>query len=472
MPNIWEGTLVTWGAPLALLAAVVAWVVMTRTRLGFEIRAVGLNPNAARMNGMSVAKVAIVTFMLGGAFAGLGGAIFILGINGALPAGFTTSNFGYIGIAVALVARLSPAWIVPSAILFAALRVGSDGLQATTGSVHDRRADPRRRVRDPTPGHAPDPLQLPGGVSMSTSQTLVSLGIALMVPMLFAALGELIIEKSGVINVGIEGVMLIGAFGAAVGVNYGGREHLARRPRRRRDGPGVRDRAGPALRQARDGSDRHGDHLQHPGLRADDDAGRQVRAGEQVGRTSPPGRSRSSVDPLVRGGAVPAEHPRLCWRWSRRPSSSISMRRTWFGLHARAASEFPRAAEAAGLNVLGLRYAAVIIGCVLTAIGGAQLFENSGGFVAGYTNGRGFIALAIVVLARWNPFAVLGAALLFGVAQALQFQADNLGFLGDVPSHVLIALPYVFVIVAVVFARGSRYPAAVGIPFRPTRAAT
>jgi ABC-type uncharacterized transport system permease subunit len=133
MPNIWTGTLVTWGAPLALVAVVVAWVIMSRTSLGFEIRAVGLNPDAARMNGMSVGKIAIVTFLLGGAFAGLAGAIFVLGINGALPAGFALNNFGYLGIAVALVARLNPAWIIPSAILFAAMRVGSDGLQATTG---------------------------------------------------------------------------------------------------------------------------------------------------------------------------------------------------------------------------------------------------------------------------------------------------------------------------------------------------
>jgi general nucleoside transport system permease protein len=133
MPNIWHGTLVTVGAPLALVAVVVAWVILARTRQGFEISAIGLNPNASRMNGMSTRKVAIVTFALGGAFAGLAGAVFILGINGALPAGFSGSNFGYLGIAVALVARLNPAWVVPSAFLFAALRVGSDGLQASTG---------------------------------------------------------------------------------------------------------------------------------------------------------------------------------------------------------------------------------------------------------------------------------------------------------------------------------------------------
>jgi general nucleoside transport system permease protein len=133
MPNIWTGTLVTWGLPLAVIAAIVAWALMNRTSLGFEIRAVGLNPRTAQMNGMSVSKVAIVTFAVGGAFAGLAGSIFILGVNGALPSGFPLNNFGYLGIAVALVARLSPLWILPSALLFAALRVGSDGLQASTG---------------------------------------------------------------------------------------------------------------------------------------------------------------------------------------------------------------------------------------------------------------------------------------------------------------------------------------------------
>ncbi len=133
LPNIWPNTLVTLGCLLALAAAVIAWVLMARTRLGFEIRAVGLNPNAARMNGMSTTRVAIMSFTLGGMFAGLAGAIFILGINGALPAGFNGSNFGYLGIAVALLARLSPAWTVPSAFLFAALMEGSNGLQAQTG---------------------------------------------------------------------------------------------------------------------------------------------------------------------------------------------------------------------------------------------------------------------------------------------------------------------------------------------------
>jgi general nucleoside transport system permease protein len=132
LPNIWDGTLVTAGALLALGAILVATVLMTGTSLGFQIRAVGLNRNAARISGMRTGRVTTLAFVIGGAFGGLAGAIAVLGINGALVAGFS-ANFGFLGIAVALVARLKPWWIVPSALLFAGLRTGSSGLQAQTG---------------------------------------------------------------------------------------------------------------------------------------------------------------------------------------------------------------------------------------------------------------------------------------------------------------------------------------------------
>ena len=115
-----------------MAAVLIAIVLMTGTSLGFQIRAVGLNRNAARISGMRTGRVTVAAFMIGGAFGGLAGAIAVLGINGALVAGFS-ANFGFLGIAVALVARLKPWWIVPSALLFAGLRTGSSGLQAQTG---------------------------------------------------------------------------------------------------------------------------------------------------------------------------------------------------------------------------------------------------------------------------------------------------------------------------------------------------
>jgi simple sugar transport system permease protein len=143
------------------------------------------------------------------------------------------------------------------------------------------------------------------------------------------------------------------------------------------------------------------------------------------------------------------------------------MYRTWFGLYARAAGERPLAVEAGGLDVWRLRYPAVIAGNVLAALGGAVLvLTTSGGFVPGMTAGRGFIALGVVVLARWRPWWVVAAALLFGWTQGLQFLAGRIEALEGVPGEVWLALPYMVTVIAVVFAAGSRYPSAVGLPYR------
>lgn len=132
LPNIWSGTVVNAGFLIALVAVALAWVLMRRTGLGLQIRAIGLNPFASRLNGMNVKSLTVITFAIAGLFAGLAGAILVLGENRALVTNFSAS-YGYLGIAVALVARLSPAWIVPSAIVFAALQVGSQSLPAATG---------------------------------------------------------------------------------------------------------------------------------------------------------------------------------------------------------------------------------------------------------------------------------------------------------------------------------------------------
>lgn len=132
LPVIWPGTGVNLALPIALVALAAAWVLMSRTGLGLQIRSIGLNPFASRMNGMRVPAVTVATFAIAGTFAGLAGAMEVIGENRALVTNFS-ANFGYLGIAVALVARLAPAWIFPSAALFAVLQVGSQSLPASTG---------------------------------------------------------------------------------------------------------------------------------------------------------------------------------------------------------------------------------------------------------------------------------------------------------------------------------------------------
>jgi len=132
LPDIWHAALVNVGAVLAVAAAAAAWVVMTRTRLGFKIRATGFNANASLMSGISPRAVTMSAFALGGAFAGLAGTIIVVGINNAMITGFS-ANYGFLGIAVALLARLNPALILPSAFFFAILRVGSNSFRAQAG---------------------------------------------------------------------------------------------------------------------------------------------------------------------------------------------------------------------------------------------------------------------------------------------------------------------------------------------------
>jgi general nucleoside transport system permease protein len=132
LPNIWSGTPVTAGALVAVVAVVVAWVVMARTWLGFDIRASGLNARAAKLNGVHVRRAMIWSFVLGGMFAGLAGGVAILGMNHALISGFS-ANWGFLGIAVALVAGLKPLWMIPSALIFATFQVGSGNLQVEVG---------------------------------------------------------------------------------------------------------------------------------------------------------------------------------------------------------------------------------------------------------------------------------------------------------------------------------------------------
>ena len=131
-PTIWTGGQVDLGIIIALAMAASAWVLVRRSSLGFSIRAVGANEQASRLAGIYTSTVTFVVFGFGGAFAGLAGACAVLGIYGALVHGFSAS-YGYIGIAVALIARLNPFAIIPAGLVFAILSVGSNSLMATVG---------------------------------------------------------------------------------------------------------------------------------------------------------------------------------------------------------------------------------------------------------------------------------------------------------------------------------------------------
>ena len=123
--------------------------------------------------------------------------------------------------------------------------------------------------------------------------------------------------------------------------------------------------------------------------------------------------------------------------------------RTRFGLRLRAVGEAPEAVDTAGISVIGLRYAAVAICGVLCGVAGAYLATGlQAGFVKDMTAGRGYIALAALIFAKWRPWHALGACLLFGFLQAIALRYQNID-LGAfvVPVQVMDAAPYILTVV-------------------------
>ena len=138
-----------------------------------------------------------------------------------------------------------------------------------------------------------------------------------------------------------------------------------------------------------------------------------------------------------------------------------------FGMHLRACGEHPGAAESVGINVKKMRYIAVISSGLLAGLaGGCVVLTQTIQYTSNTINGRGFIALAAVSFGRWRPLGVTGAALLFGTAQAFAIIANNIPALRVRPTEVFNILPYVVTLAALVLFSGKNYaPSAAGKPY-------
>ena len=132
--------------------------------------------------------------------------------------------------------------------------------------------------------------------------------------------------------------------------------------------------------------------------------------------------------------------------------------RSTLGLEIRAVGENPEAADAAGINVFRTRYVALLVGSGLMAVGGAFLsLAQLGAFSPGIIAGRGWVCIALVIFARWDPLRALVGALIFGGVYALQLRLQTLGF--DLPYELFLALPYVVTLIALALAgRNAAYP--------------
>ncbi|HET7024626.1 MAG TPA: ABC transporter permease [Gemmatimonadales bacterium] len=282
-------------------------------------------------------------------------------------------------------------------------------------------------------------------------------------PLLLAALGETIAERGGVLDLGIEGAMLIGALASVFGAVAGGPWV----------GIVVGSAAG-ALTAAvfaavalGAGADQvvtgTAITLGATGLTG---AIYRMTYGSASGALQLPTLPNVHI-PLL--GSIPILGPALfdqpwvtygCYLAV--PLVWWLLFRTRWGLELRASGESPTAAAASGVRVLRLRITATVIGGAFAGLAGAGLvLTQIGTFAENMTAGRGFIAIAIVVLGRWSPFRVAIAALAFGALTALQFLLQGLGL--HVPYQLFLVLPYAVALLALGGAVGrTRAPESLG----------
>ncbi|MER2120636.1 MAG: ABC transporter permease [Solibacillus sp.] len=138
-----------------------------------------------------------------------------------------------------------------------------------------------------------------------------------------------------------------------------------------------------------------------------------------------------------------------------------------FGLRIRSVGEHPMAADTMGINVAKMRYIGVMISGALAGVGGASLAMTSSGDFSGSTvAGQGFIAIAAMIFGKWHPLGTLGAALFFGLAQTLSIGGGNIPYIQEIPPVILQVLPYVLTILALAgFVGKAVAPKASGVPY-------
>lgn len=273
--------------------------------------------------------------------------------------------------------------------------------------------------------------------------------VRLAAPLLLAATGELVSERAGVLNMSVEGMMLTGAFAGAVGAWATGSPLIGL-------ACGVLAVLPVALLQAwlsitlRANQIVTGIGLNILALGATTLAYRELfgsRSSAEIpglAKWAPPG----LADIPLLGEHLFHQAWLLYLGLALVGLIAWLMRRTAWGLAVHAAGVAPRAADKSGLSVVRIRYGAVLVTGVMSALAGCFLsIGDIHTFTEGMTSGAGYLAIAAVIFGNWKIGRTLLACLLFGAATALQFQLPALGV--DVPNALLIMLPYVLALVAV-----------------------
>lgn len=310
---------------------------------------------------------------------------------------------------------------------------------------------------------------------MEFTEGLITAAVRIMIPILLVVIGEIVSERGGVLNIGLEGMILVGAFGAfagadATGSPWGGLacallasttfaalfawlvldvqlDPIVTGVATNILALGLTGVLFRALTASTPGTVFVPTFpiWEIPGLRAIPWVGKALFAQNVLGYVS---------------FGLPA-------------AAAFFLRSTSPGLVLRAAGENPEALDTAGIPVLRVRRLATLFGGATAGLAGAYLaIGYSNTFVENMSSGRGFVALAIVVFARWSPWRALFGALLFAFAMSLQVRLQGQGIGGvEIPYQFFQMLPYALTLVVLASAtgRGSGAPAALGRPYRRER---
>jgi simple sugar transport system permease protein len=284
-------------------------------------------------------------------------------------------------------------------------------------------------------------------------------------PLVLAAYGEVLVERAGLINIGLEGAILAGAFGALVGATAGG--VAAGYASAVVGGVIIAALFASFVIGLRADQIITGTALTLFSMGATGTLYRALYgsagAALNISTSAPLAIPGLSALPMV-GHALFAQPPITYAAYLLAPALAWWLGHTHAGLALRAIGERPEAAEAAGIRVDRLRVLAVLVGGALGGLaGGTLVLAQAGTFAEGMSAGRGFIAIAIVVLGRWRPLGVALGALVFGGASTLQFAFQAMGW--SAPYQLFLVAPYLLTLAALAGAVGrARAPAALGKP--------
>jgi general nucleoside transport system permease protein len=282
------------------------------------------------------------------------------------------------------------------------------------------------------------------------------------VPYGLAAVGGALSERSGVINLALEGILLLGALGYVLGAHFTGNAWA---------GLGAAMLAGLFVAfvhafvtvtcKADQITSSLGINLAALGLSRfilKEVFGSSSNSSRVAGlpQWDVPGLGAISyVGPLFGNPVVLLALVLIAF-------AHVLLFRTPFGLRLRSTGEHPEAAATLGLSVDRLRYAGVLLSGVFAGLGGAWLAADQRSFTDGMSGGRGYIALAAMIVGKWNPLGAVAACLLFGLCETLQIRLQG----GAIPNEFLQMLPYVVTMIVLAGAIGRAHPpAAVGVPY-------